>query len=225
MRILKKKRELTPAEQDLVDKNRFSDDMAALAKRCTEIANDYVAKNDFDKESAMISFFMLRKMKVPVSNSFAGILFFLGHNKEKFSSQELFEIYLSFYSPTLYLKGKSVEYASIPMESYARELFVNVGRDRTKFLTLLRSYNYSREVVLEGFSDDYTISLNGGSTSHLISNCTKLHTLCKDYLSIDAGFENGLNISAVDYDEIRITKPDDLRLYKFISNTLAKEEW
>src|SRR5699024_3217531 len=122
------------------------------------------------------------------------------------------------------LKGKSVEYASIPMESYARELFVNVGRVRTKFLTLLRSYNYSREVVLEGFSDDYTISLNTGSTSHLISNCTKLLTLSTEYLSIDACLDNGLKIYAVDYDEIRSKKTNDLRLYKFISNTLAKEE-
>lgn len=216
--------QLSPAEQYIVDKKRFSSDMESLAEKCEDIANMYVRSNDLDNSSATFVFEMIQKMKTPVNDSFAGVLFFLGHNKEKFSSQELFEIYLSFYSPTLYVEGKSLKFTYIPLRAYAKTLFAFAGRDRARFLTLLRDYNYNKEIVLKGFSDDCSVSLDGDFSHHFILSPTNLYTLCKKYLSTDIGFENGLNISGADYDEIHILKPYDLRLYKFISNTLAKEK-
>lgn len=216
--------QLSPAEQYIVTKNRFSSEMESLAEKCEDIANMYMRSNDLEDESATFAFEMIQKMKTPVKDSFAGVLSFLGHNEQKYNNQELFEIYLSFYSPTLYVEGKGLKFAYIPLRAYAKTLFTFAGRDRTRFLTLLRDYNYNKEIILKDFSDDCSVSLDGDSSHYFILSPTKLYTLCKKYLSTDIGFENGLNISAVDYDEIRITKPDDLRLYKFISNTLAKDK-
>lgn len=217
-------KQLSPAEKYIVDKNRLSSDMASLAKKCEDISNRYISSNDLEKSSATFVFQAIDRMKNPVNDSFAGVLSFLGHNEQKYNNQELFEIYLSFYSPTLYIEGKSLKFAHLPLRTYAKTLFAFAGRDRTRFLTLLRDYNYNKEIVLKDFSDDYSVSLDGDSSHCFILSPTNLYTLCKKYLSTDIGFENGLNISAVDYEEIRIAKPDDLRLYKFISNTLAKGE-
>ena len=215
-------KQLSPAEQDMIAKNSFSKDMASLAKKCEDVSNRYISTNNLDSKSAALAFRAIDRMEDPVNDSFAGVLSFLGHNEQKYNNQELFEIYLSFYSPTLYIEGKSLKFAHLPLRTYAKTLFAFAGRDRTRFLTLLRDYNYNKEISLKGFSDDYSVSLDGDSSHCFILSPTNLYTLCKKYLSTNIGFENGLNISAVDYEEIRIAKPDDLRLYKFISNTLAK---
>lgn len=217
-------KQLSPAEKYIVTKNRLSSEMASLAKKCEDISNMYISSNDLETSSARLSFQAIYGMESPVSDSFTMLLSLLGHNEQKYSNQELFEIYLSFYSPTLYVEGKSLKFTHIPLSFYARALFTFAGRDRARFLTLLRDYNYSKEIILKGFSDDCSVSLDGDSSHYFILSHTNLYTLCKKYLSTDIGFENGLNISAVDYEEVQLLKPYDLRLYKFISNTLAKEE-
>lgn len=216
-------KQLSPAEQYIVSKKRFSTEMAALAKKCEDIASKYVSTNDLDYKSYALTSEMIHKMKIPVTDTFAGILFFLGHDKQQYTNQELFEIYLSFYSPTLYVEGRNVKFAYIPLQAYAKTLFTFAGRNREQFLTLLRDYNYNREIILKGFSDDYSVSLDGDSNHHFILTSTNLYTLCRKYLSTDIGFKNGLNVSAVDYEEVHILKPYDLRLHKFISNSLKQK--